>query len=83
MDDQGRSQERVSEVDLMSGNYRSSLLRRIERQWVELLEKVSGKIVVAVERTLQRSLNHDGILIPVPVRTVADRRRLDRFRRRD
>jgi hypothetical protein len=70
----------------MSGKYRPDLLRRSERQWTERMKSVgqtAGKIVVAAMRTLQRALNHDGVLIPVPVRAAVDRRQLDRSRRRD
>jgi len=86
MNDQASSQERVSEVDLMSGKYRSNVLRRLEGQWagtMKSLGRFGGKIVVAAVRTLQRALNQDGVLIPVPVRAVKDRRRLDRSQRRD
>jgi len=34
-------------------------------------------MAVATERTLQRMFNKDGSLIPVPVRTVVGRRRLN------
>ena len=61
--------------------------RRIEQQWAErikLLRKLSGQIVVATERTLQRVFNNnEGSLIPVTVRTVVDRRRLDQCRSHD
>lgn len=70
----------------MNGKYRSSFLRRIERQWAESMKslgQISGKIAVAAERTLQRAFHHDGMLIPVPVRAVVDRRRRDRSPRRD
>jgi hypothetical protein len=66
----------------MSGSYPSSLFRRIERQWVKKaksLEKMFGKIAAVIERTSDR----DGVLIPVPVRAVVNRRRLDRSQQRD
>jgi hypothetical protein len=68
----------------MSGKYPLSFLRRIERQWAERiksLRQIHCQIVVATERTLQSAFNHEGSLIPV--RTVVDRRRLDRCRSRD
>ena len=77
---------RVSEVDPMSVVYPLSVHRRIERQWAERIKsarQLRGQIVVATERTLQRVFNNDGSLIPATVRTVVDRRRLDRFRQRD
>ena len=70
----------------MSDKYRSSFLRRIERQRAEgmkSLEQIAGQIVVAAERTLQRALGRDAVLIPVPVRAGVGRRRLDRSLRRD
>jgi hypothetical protein len=60
--------------------------RRTERQWTERIKsprQIYGQIIVAIERTLQRVFNNDGSLIPIPVRTVANRRRLDRCRPRD
>jgi len=77
---------RVSEVDPMSVVYSLSVHRRIERQWAERIKsarQLHGQIVVATERTLQRVFNDDGSLIPAPVRTVVDRRRLDRSGPRD
>ena len=67
--------------------YLFSFRRRIERQWAErfkLLRQLRGHIVVATERTLQRVFNNnEGSLIPVTVRTVVDRRRLDQCRSHD
>jgi hypothetical protein len=60
--------------------------RRIERQWIEgikSLRQINSKIVAAAERTLQKISNNDGSLVPVPVRAVVDRRRLDQSRPRD
>jgi hypothetical protein len=60
--------------------------RRIERQRGERmksLRQIYGQVIVAIERALQRVFNKDGSLIPIPVRTVVDRRRLDRYRSRD
>jgi hypothetical protein len=60
--------------------------RRIERRWagcVKSLTRLRSQIVVATERILQRMFNKDGSLIPVPVRTVVDRRRLDQCRSHD
>jgi hypothetical protein len=70
----------------MSRNYQLSLLRRIERPLVESiksLRQIHGRIVVAVERELGRLLGNEGSLIPIPVRTVVDQRRLDQRRSRD
>jgi hypothetical protein len=64
----------------MSGKYPLSFHRRIERK--KSLRQIHSQIVVAVERTLQRVFKYDGSLIPIPVRTVVDRRRLDRCRLR-
>jgi hypothetical protein len=70
----------------MSATYPLSVHRRIERQWAERiksLRQIHGQIAVATERTLQHVFNNNGSLIPVPVRTVVDRRRLDQSRPRD
>jgi hypothetical protein len=70
----------------MRARYPLSFHRRIERQWAERmksLKQIHGQIVAAAERTLQHVFNNDGLLVPVPVRTVVDRRRLDRRRPRD
>ena len=70
----------------MSGNAPMSLHRRTEAgraERIESLRQIRGQIVVAIERALQRMFNRDGSLIPIPVRAVADRRRLDRCRSRD
>jgi hypothetical protein len=78
--------QRVSEVDPVSAVYPLNVHRRIERQWAERIRsarQLDGQIVVATEPTLQRVLNNDGSLIPAPVRTVVDRRRLDRSRPSD
>jgi len=55
--------------------------RKVER--IQSLSQIPGQIVVAIERKLQRIFNQDGSLIPIPVKAVADRRRLDRCRSRD
>jgi hypothetical protein len=60
-----------------------SFHRRTERKWAEpikLLKRMVGQVVVAARRTLQSAINHDGLLIPVPVRIVVDRRRRDQSR---
>jgi hypothetical protein len=70
----------------MSGKYRLGFQGRLERQWAEgikSLRRIHGQVVAATERTLQRVFNNDGWLIPIPVRTVVDRRRLDQCRPRD
>jgi hypothetical protein len=80
------TQERVSEIDLMSAIYPLSVHRRIERQWAERinsLRQIHGEIIVGTERTLQRVFNNDGSLIPVPVRAVVDPRQLDQSRPHD
>ena len=77
------TQERVSEIDLMSAIYPLSVHRRIERQWAERvnsLRQIHGQIVVGTERTLQPVFDS---LIPVPVRAIVDRRQLDQSRPRD
>jgi hypothetical protein len=73
----------------MSAKYPLNVHRRIERQWAERFKSLSGRIVVATERTLQRVFNKQrvfnnrGSLIPVPVRTVVGRRRIDQSQPRD
>ena len=70
----------------MSSKNPSSLVRRIERVWAERIKSprlIYGQMVAATERALQRVLNHEGKLVLIPVRTVADRRGLDRLRSRD
>ena len=77
------TQERVSEVDLMSAIYPLSVHRRIEQQWAERiksLRQIHGHVFVATERTLQHVFNNDGSLIPVRVRAVVDRRRAGQSR---
>ena len=59
----------------MSGTY-PMRLHRTER--IQSLRQIHGQIVVAIERTLQRMFNRDGSLIPIPVRAVTDRQRLNR-----
>jgi hypothetical protein len=69
----------------MSAIYPLSFHRRIERQWAERinsLRQIHGQII-GTERTSQRAFNNDDSLIPVPVRTVVDRRRLDQSEPRD
>ena len=70
------TQERVSEIDLMSAIYPLSVHRRIERQWAERINsqrQIHGQIVVGTERTLHGVFNNDASLTPVPVRAVVDR----------
>ena len=70
----------------MDAVYRLSFYHRIERQWAECikwLRQMQGQFVDAVERTLQRIFNNDGLLIPVPIRTIVNRRRLERPQPRD
>jgi|HubBroStandDraft_5_1064220.scaffolds.fasta_scaffold58733_2 hypothetical protein len=77
------AEERVSEVDLVNAICPLTFYRRNERQWAEcikLLRRIGGQVVVATRRTLQSAINHDSSLIPVPVRTVVDRRRRDQSR---
>jgi hypothetical protein len=69
----------------MSAIYPLSVHRRIERQWAERIKSVGqirGQIVVATGRTLQRIFNNKSSL-PVPVRRVVDRRRIDQSQPRD
>ena len=67
----------------MSAKYPLSVHPRIERQWAERFKSLSGRIVVATERTLQRLFNNEGSLLPVPVRTVVGWRRIDKSHRHD
>ena len=70
----------------MSAKYPLSIYRRIERQWAERIKslgQIRGQVVTATDRTLQRVFNYKSSLIPIPVRTVAERRRLDQYRPRD
>ena len=65
----------------MSAKYPLSIHRDIERRWAERiksLKQVRGLVVAATERTLQHTFGNEGSLIPV--RTIADRRQLDRRR---
>jgi hypothetical protein len=67
----------------MSAIYPLSFHRRFERQWAERiksLRQIHGQIVVATEQRLHRVFNNEGSLIPIPVRTVVDRRRFDQSR---
>jgi hypothetical protein len=64
----------------MSAKYPLSIHRRIERQWAERiksLKTLDDQIVVVTERALQHAFNDGSSLIPIAVRTVVDRRRLD------
>jgi hypothetical protein len=59
--------------------------RHIERQsaeQIQSLRQIHRQIVVAAGRALQRIVNNDSLLIPVPARVV-NRRRFDRSRPRD
>jgi hypothetical protein len=70
----------------MSGIDPINLHRRTESRQAERIQslrQIHGRIVVAIGRALQRMFDRDGSLIPIPVRAVADRRRLDRRRSRD
>ena len=70
----------------MSGKNPLSFLRRIERQWAERiksLRQIRDQIVVAAGKTLQTPFHQVASLIPIPVRTVVDRRQPDRRRSRD
>jgi hypothetical protein len=66
----------------MNAIYPLSVHRRIERH-IKSLKQIYGQFFVATERMLQRAFKNDSLLIPVAVRTVVDRRRLDQFRPRD
>jgi hypothetical protein len=52
--------------------------RRIESKWTERLKSLGERIAAAIERSLQRAFNHEGSLVPIPVRIPVDRRRSDR-----
>jgi hypothetical protein len=70
----------------MSAIYPLSVHRRVERQWAERinsLRQIHCQIVVGTERTLQRAFNNDGLLIPVSIRAVVDRRQFDQSRPHD
>jgi hypothetical protein len=59
----------------MSGKSPSSLLRRIERQWVERITSLRQG-----HARMQRLFGNSASLIPIPIRTIVDRRRLDQRR---
>jgi hypothetical protein len=70
----------------MSAIYPLSIHRRIERQWAERinsLRQTRGQIVAGAEIASQRVFSKDDSVIPVPVRTIADRQQLDQSRPRD
>jgi hypothetical protein len=70
----------------MRAKYPLGADRRIERPWAERvksLKQLGGRIASAMELMLQRGFSDEGLLIPIPVRTVDDRRRLDQRRPRD
>ena len=70
----------------MSAIYPLSIHRRIERQWAERinsLRQTHGQFVAGTQRGSQRVVNNDNSTIPVPLRTIADRRQLDQSRPRD
>jgi hypothetical protein len=70
--------EHVSEVDPMSGKYPSNLLRRVS------VAGIFRQIGAAIARTLQRAVDGEGSLIPIPVRrAVTARRGYDQRRPRD
>jgi hypothetical protein len=62
----------------MSSKYPLSVHRRVERQWAERLKSLGSRIAVAAERAVRHVLNDERSLIPIPVRAVMDRRRVDR-----
>jgi hypothetical protein len=68
----------------VSAIYPLDFHRRIERQWAErikLLRRVGGQAIVVTKRMFQSAINDNVSLIPVPVRTVVDRRRCGQLRR--
>jgi hypothetical protein len=70
----------------MSARYGLSAHRQVQRllaERIKVLGQIHRQIVGATLRTLQLVFNNDGLLIPVPVKAVADWRRLDRSRSRD
>ena len=70
----------------MSAISPSSVHRRIQWQWAECiksLKQIHDQIVVAAERPLQHAFYNEGSLIPVPVRTIVNRRRPRQSRSRD
>jgi hypothetical protein len=65
----------------MSAIFPLSVHRRVERKWAERmksLKQIRADIVDVAERTLRRTFGTESLLIPVAVRTVVERRRLDR-----
>jgi hypothetical protein len=66
----------------MSGKYPLSLAA-LKGLTATIARTTLGPIVATIERTLRSLFNDEGSLIPVPVATGADRRRLDRRRSRD
>jgi len=47
------------------------------------LKRIHGRIVAVLERELRRLFSDEGSLIPIPIPTVVDQRRLDQRRSRD
>ena len=65
----------------MNAKYPLNIHRDIERWWagrIKSLKQIRSLVVAATGRTLQRTFSNEGSLIPVPVRTAADRRQPDR-----
>lgn len=64
--------------------YPSNLRRVDERSSADKpLGQIRDRIIAAAERALRRLLNPEAPLVPVPIRTDADRRRRDQGPSRD
>jgi len=63
----------------MSGKSPLSLLRRIERQWIERIKSLRQ----GHARILQYLSGKRDSLIPIPVKAIVDRRRFDQYRSHD
>jgi hypothetical protein len=62
----------------MNAKYPLRVHRRPEQRWAERFKSLCGRIIAAAERTLQDMFSNNGPLIPIPVKVVGRRRRLDR-----
>jgi len=70
----------------MSPTFLLSFQRRVGRQWadrVKSLRDVRNRTIAAAERALQRLFGNAGVLVPIPVRTTASRRRPEPRRSHD
>jgi len=65
----------------MSIIYPLNVRRRVER--IEMSRKIHSQVIAVAEQALQRVFNNNGSLVPVPVRTIFDRKRFDQSRLHD